>query len=152
MMNIEMMRTEDLIPYAQNAKVHPPEQVERIANSIKRFGWQQPIVVDKDNVVVIGHGRLFAAKELMLEEVPVKRVEDLTEDEIDALRLADNKTNESDWDTGALEEELAKLNIAGIDMTQFGFEDLEAEIEEFEEDGIGGGGLWKIDILYLLLA
>lgn len=125
-MKVENVSIDVLIPYAKNAKQHPPEQVERIANSIKRFGWQQPIVVDKDNVVIIGHGRLFAAKELLLDTVPVVYADNLTEDEVNALRLADNKTNESAWDFSALEEELAALDIAGIDMTQFGFDDLSA--------------------------
>jgi site-specific DNA-methyltransferase (adenine-specific) len=113
---------EELTPYENNTKVHPPEQVDRIAESIKRFGWQQPIVVDRDNVVIIGHGRLLAAKQLFLESVPVVYADNLTEEEAQALRLADNKTNESPWDFGKLEEELAALSIAGIDMSKFGFE------------------------------
>ena len=63
-MNIVNMPTGDLIPYENNTKIHPPEQVDHIANSIKRFGWQQPIVVDRNNVVIIGHGRLLAAKQM----------------------------------------------------------------------------------------
>lgn len=121
-MEIVYRHPDELTPYPQNAKVHPPAQVEKIANSIKRFGWQQPIVVDKDNVVIIGHGRLFAAKDLHLEKVPVVYADNLTEDEVNALRLADNKTNESDWDFSKLEEELAALSIAEIDMSQFGFD------------------------------
>ena len=123
-MNVEWLSPGELIPYAGNAKLHPPGQVEHIANSIKAFGWKQPIVVDKDNVVIIGHGRLMAAKELMLDKVPVVFADDLTEEQANALRLADNKTNESEWDFGKLEEELAALDISGIDMTDFGFEEL----------------------------
>jgi DNA modification methylase len=119
-----------LIPYENNTKTHPPEPVDRIAESIKRFGWQQPIVVDRDNVVIIGHGRLMAAKQLMLDTVPVVHADNLTENEAQALRLADNKTNESPWDFGKLEEELAALSIAGIDMTAFGFADLEDEFAD----------------------
>lgn len=132
-MKVENVSTADLIPYAKNAKQHPPEQVEHIANSIRRFGWQQPIVIDKDNVVIIGHGRLAAAKTLMLDTVPVVYADNLTEDEVNALRLADNKTNESPWDFSRLEEELAELDIAGIDMTQFGFADLNTDFEPPEE-------------------
>jgi site-specific DNA-methyltransferase (adenine-specific) len=117
-----------LVPYENNTKTHPPEQVDRIAESIKRFGWQQPIVVDRDNVVIIGHGRLMAAKQLMLDTVPVVYADNLTEEEAQALRLADNKTNESPWDFGKLEEELAALSIAGIDMTAFGFDALADEL------------------------
>ena len=96
--------------------------MEQIANSIKAFGWTQPIVVDKDNIVVIGHGRLMAAKELKLEKVPVVMRDDLSEEQVKALRIADNKTNESEWITEKLDEELAELAIAGFDMEQFGFD------------------------------
>lgn len=132
-MNIEWMKPGDLTPYPANAKLHPPAQVDHIANSIKAFGWQQPIVVDSENVVIIGHGRLMAAKQLMLDTVPVVRATDLTEDQVNALRLADNKTNESEWDFGKLEEELAALDIAGIDMSNFGFDDLYASGGATEE-------------------
>lgn len=128
-MEIVQMNPAVLIPYENNTKTHPPEQVDRIAESIKRFGWQQPIVVDRGNVVIIGHGRLMAAKQLMLDSVPVVYADNLTEEEAQALRLADNKTNESPWDFGKLEEELAALSIAGIDMTAFGFDDIEAQID-----------------------
>ena len=127
------MNPDDLVPYAMNAKLHPPEQIDRLANGIKAFGWTQPIVIDKDNVIVIGHGRLLAAKQLMLDKVPCIRQDDLAESEINACRLEDNKTNESDWDFAKLEEELAQLAIDGIDMDQFGFttdempENLDAE-------------------------
>lgn len=120
--NVVWVSPEELIPYEKNAKAHPIAQVEQIANSIKAFGWTQPIVVDKDNVVVIGHGRLMAAKELKLEKVPVVMRDDLSEEQVKALRIADNKTNESEWITEKLDEELAELAIAGFDMEQFGFE------------------------------
>ena len=126
----------DLTPYAKNAKRHPDEQVQHIANSIREFGFRQPIVVDADNVVVIGHGRLMAAKELGLETVPVVRADDLTEEQIKALRLADNKTNESEWDFSLLEAELAELSL-DFDMSDFGFEDIETtetDATEVEED------------------
>ena len=122
-----------LVPYENNTKTHPPEQVDRIAESIKQFGWQQPIVVDRENVVIIGHGRLLAAKQLMLDTVPVVCADALTEEQVQALRLADNKTNESPWDFGKLEEELAALSIAGVDMTRFGFDDINATYEPPEE-------------------
>ena len=121
-MEVVYLSPGELIPYEKNAKQHPPEQIEHIANSIKRFGWQQPIVVDRDNVVIIGHGRLAAAKELKLEEVPVVYADQLSDEDVKALRLADNKTNESSWIDSFLSEELAELDIAGIDMSQFGFE------------------------------
>lgn len=155
-MEVVYLSPDDLIPYSGNAKQHPPEQVERIANSIKAFGWQQPIVVDKDKTVIIGHGRLFAAKELLLDKVPVVFADNLTEDQVNALRLADNKTNESAWDFGKLEEEIAELSIAGFDMSQFGFTDPddwtdaqtqveEDDIPETPADPVAKrGDIWKL--------
>ena len=119
-MLVTMMDLSEVRPYEKNAKKHPDEQVEHIANSIREFGWQQPLVVDKDNVLVIGHGRLLAAKKLGLKQVPVVRADDLTPEQIAALRLADNKTNESEWDVDLLDLELE--GIEEIDMEQFGFE------------------------------
>jgi hypothetical protein len=120
-MKVEYMDPGELIPYTKNAKQHPQKQIDHIANSIKRFGWQQPIVIDKNKVVIIGHGRLMAAKQLNLEKVPVVVDEDLSDEDVKALRLADNKLNESEWISGLLDEELAELAIDGIDMSQFGF-------------------------------
>ena len=128
-MKVVEMNPAELIPYTKNAKQHPPAQIDRIANSIKRFGWQQPIVVDREKVVIIGHGRLAAAKQLMLEKVPVVFADDLSDEDVKALRLADNKLNESEWIDSLLAEELAELDIAGIDMGQFGFE-LAHDLEE----------------------
>ena len=125
-MKVEYKDPNTLIPYAKNAKQHPQKQIDHIANSIKRFGWQQPIVVDKDNVVIIGHGRLLAAKQLLLESVPVVQADDLSPEDVKALRLADNKLNESEWLGGLLDQELAELAIEGLDMSQFGF-DLESD-------------------------
>ena len=154
-MNVEYMRPDELTPYEGNAKLHPADQVEHIANSIKMFGWTQPIVVDENNVVVIGHGRLMAAKELHLDKVPVVRRDDLTEAQIDACRLADNKTNESPWDFSKLEEELAQLAIDGIDMEQFGFEVGEdfidhSEIVEDEAPEVQEEAVAKLGQIYQL--
>ena len=112
---------QELTPYTKNAKIHPAEQVEHIANSIQQFGFRQPIVVDADNVVIIGHGRLLAAQKLGLEKVPVVKADDLTEAQIKALRLADNKTNESEWDLEFLDSELLELQ-GDINMEDFGFD------------------------------
>lgn len=110
----------EIKPYAKNAKKHPDEQVARIANSIREFGFRQPLVIDKNNVLVIGHGRLAAAKRLGYDTVPCLYADDLTDEQIKALRLADNKTNESDWDFDFLDVELD--DITDIDMSQFGFD------------------------------
>lgn len=109
----------DLIkPYERNAKKHPKSQVKQIAESIKEFGFSQPIVVDQDNVVIVGHGRLEAAKLLDYAAVPVLQL-DLTEEQAKAYRLADNKLNESDWDMKLVIEELKELSLPMLDLTGF---------------------------------
>lgn len=130
-LKIEYLSVGSLKPYEKNAKKHPAEQVEHIANSIREFGFRQPLVIDKDNVLVIGHGRLLAAKKLGLDTVPCVRADDLTEEQIKALRLADNKTNESEWDFNLLGGELD--DIFDIDMEQFGFFD-ETELPPIPEN------------------
>ena len=122
-LKIEYLSVGSLKPYEKNAKKHPADQVEHIANSIREFGFRQPLVIDKDNVLVIGHGRLLAAKKLGLDTVPCVRADDLTDEQIKALRLADNKTNESEWDFDLLDGELD--DIFDIDMEQFGFGETE---------------------------
>ena len=125
----------ELKPYKKNAKKHPREQVERIANSIKEFGFTQPVIIDKNNCVVAGHGRILGAKKAGLKEVPTICLDDLTEEQIRAYRLADNKLNESDWDFSLLDEEIQELLKQDIDMSLFGFdvdltdEELELEME-----------------------
>ena len=131
-MKIENIKVSDLKAYQKNAKRHPDDQVQRIASSIKEFGFVQPIVVDKDNVVIIGHGRLLAAKRLGLSEVPCVRADDLTEEQVKALRLVDNRVAKSKTDTDLLAEELSE--IFEIDMEQFGF-DLDLEIDFQIDDG-----------------
>lgn len=130
---IVMRNIKDLKPYKKNAKKHPKEQVERIANSIKEFGFTQPVLIDKNNCVVAGHGRILGAKAAGLKEVPTLCLDDLTEEQIKAYRLADNKLNESDWDFGLLDEELVELDSV-LDMSLFGFdEELTEEAEEENE-------------------
>ena len=116
----------DLKPYKKNAKKHPKEQVERIANSIKEFGFTQPVIIDKDNCVVAGHGRILGAKKAGLKEVPTVKLESLTEEQIKAYRLVDNKTNESAWDEALLIQELEELQES-MAMDLFGFDFAEEE-------------------------
>ena len=120
-----------LKPYGKNAKKHPAEQVDRIAESIKQFGFVQPVVIDNDNIIVIGHGRVMAEKRLGMSEVPCVLVDALTPAQVNALRLADNKTNESAWDLDLLQESM--IDVGDIDMTAFGF-DLVEELEAVEDD------------------
>lgn len=115
-MNVRFMRTEELIPYERNQKKHDEKQIRNVANSIKRFGWQQPIVIDAKSVIVIGHCRWEAAKMLGLETVPVVCADNLTEDEIRELRIVDNKTNESPWDMEALSIDVQELDFEGFDF------------------------------------
>ena len=132
-MNIEYMKPSELIPYQKNAKMHPDDQVEHIANSINLFGWTQPIVVDENNVVVIGHGRLKAAKKLHLDTVPVIRRTDLTEEQVKALRIVDNKVAKSKTDNEMIAEELNE--IFSIDMDQFGIDvDVDLDMSFLDED------------------
>ena len=131
-LKIEYLPVKQLHEYSRNAKKHPAEQVEHIANSIREFGFRQPLVIDKDNVLVIGHGRLLAAKKLGLDAVPCVRADDLTEEQIKALRLADNKTNESEWDANILDGELGE--IFDIDMSDFGFDLDDLSPDDFGED------------------
>lgn len=115
-------------PYEKNPRRND-EAVDAVAASIKEFGWQQPIVVDRDGVIIAGHTRYKAAKKLKCDTVPVVVADDLTEDQVKAYRLADNKTGElAEWETALLGEELAGIDL---DMTQFGFdgEKIEEEIE-----------------------
>ena len=115
-MNVMNMKTTEIKPYERNAKLHDDIQIKNIAESIKQFGFAQPIVVDKDNVIIIGHGRLQAAKRLKMQEVPVVKMEDLTQDQVDKPRLLDNKLNESDWDIELLLEDIPQLDFSDFDV------------------------------------
>lgn len=118
-MNIITKKTKELIPYENNPR-NNDEAVEYVANSIKEFGFKVPIIIDKDNIIVTGHTRLKAAERLGIKEVPCIVAEDLTEEQIKAFRLADNKVSEiAEWDFMSLGTELQELEI---DMTGFGFE------------------------------
>lgn len=131
-MDVHNISVKDLIPYERNTKKHDKTQINNVAESIKQYGFVQPIVIDKDNVVVIGHCRLLAAKQLKMKEVPCVCVEDLTEEQVKALRIVDNKSNESEWDFDILPDELAELDLSDFDF-DFGIED-EAEETEIVED------------------
>lgn len=126
-MIIENVKVSDLIPYIRNNKEHDKEQVNMIANSIKEFGFNQPLVVDANNIVVVGHWRLLAAKELWLEKVPCVKLEDLSDEQIKKYRILDNKLNESDW---------AELNLRkDLDMLEdMNFGDLELTKEDLFPD------------------
>ena len=130
-MKIEYILVDKLVPYERNAKKHPRDQIERIAASLREFGFRQNLVVDKNNVVVVGHGRLEAAKLLGLDKVPCERVDDLTEDQIRAYRLVDNRVAEGEID---LEIELDELENIDMDLTDFGLDidDISGMLSEAE--------------------
>ena len=120
----------EITPYEHNPRKND-EAVDKVAASIKEFGFKQPIVVDKDGIIIVGHTRYKAAKELGLETVPVLVADDLSEEQAKAYRLADNKTNEfAGWDFEMLDTEL--FDISNVDMSKFGFE----EIGDFDIDDL----------------
>lgn len=120
-MKIQMVRLEDLHPYEKNPRKND-EAVKYVEESIKQFGFKVPVVVDRDFVIVAGHTRYKAAKKLGMEEVPCVVADDLTEEQVKAFRLADNKTGEmAAWDFGMLNEELDELLDMDFEMSDFGF-------------------------------
>ena len=126
-MNIIEKNLKDIKPYEKNPRKND-NAVKYVANSIKEFGFQQPIVIDKNGVIVAGNTRYKASKKLGLEKVPCIIADDLTDEQIKAYRLADNKVSElAEWDIDLLDEELD--DIFNIDMSDFGF-DLTEEEEE----------------------
>jgi site-specific DNA-methyltransferase (adenine-specific) len=131
-MDIKQTSTQEIRPYGKNAKNHPQAQIDQIANSIRAFGFNQPIVVDTDGVIIVGHGRYFAAQKLGLDTVPVLTLE-LGEEEAKAYRLADNKLNESDWDMELVIEELKGLSAELLDLTGF---DKDLILEDDDRDDV----------------
>ena len=125
-MKVTEISVNDLKPYAKNTKKHDKTQIANVAESIKQYGFVQPIVVDKDNNIVIGHCRYEAAKKLKLETVPCVCVDDLTDEQVKALRIVDNKSNESPWDMEFLADELAEVDLSMFDF-DFGLGENENE-------------------------
>lgn len=135
-MKIIDFKIDSLKEYKNNPRLNDAA-VDKVAASIKKFGFKVPIVVDKDNVIIAGHTRLKAAKSLGLDTVPCIIADDLTEEQVKAFRLADNKTGElAEWDFAKLEEELAELHDMDFDMSAFGFDDLKIDepIEVVEDE------------------
>lgn len=124
---------DELVPYENNPRDNTAA-IDAVAASIKEFGFKNPIIIDSDNVIVAGHTRLKAAQKLKTETVPCVVADDLTQEQINAFRLADNKTAElAEWDLELLNSELELID--GIDMTEFGFElDLEDDQEVVEDE------------------
>lgn len=136
---IEHLGIESLIPYARNARTHSDEQIAQIAGSIKEFGFNNPVLIDKDNGVIAGHGRLAAARKLGLKEIPCIRLEHLTETQRKAYILADNRIAlNSGWETELLSIELKELQDFGIDLEGLGFDpkELNALLEPQQIEGL----------------
>ena len=145
-MEITNKRIADIIPYAANAKKHDKRQINNVAESIKQYGFVQPIVIDRDGVIVIGHCRALAAKKLGMQEVPCVCVDDLTPEQVNALRLVDNKSAEdgASWDFDLLADELPELDLSAFDFdwdfqdtdeTELTNEEREQEFRERMERG-----------------
>lgn len=163
-MHLQEILLENIKEYENNPR-HNDGAVDAVANSIKEFGFKVPIIIDKNNVIVAGHTRLKAARKLGLTSVPCLIADDLTEDQIKAFRLADNKVAElAEWDFAKLEEELKNIDI---DMSQFSFNmdefqfeeekeakeddfDVDAALEEDEEPIVKRGEIWKLGDHYLM--
>ena len=125
-MKTEEMSLDSLIPYERNAKVHDETQVANVAKSIEEFGMVQPIVVDGDNNIIIGHCRALACKRLGLKNVPVVKMDDITPEEANRLRFLDNKLNESAWDMEMIKlDGLSEVDFEGFDL-------------DFDFSGLGG--------------
>ncbi len=142
-MKVETVAIGSLIEYSFNNVSHPEIQIDRIANSIKEFGWTVPLLISKDNVIIAGHGRLLAAKKLGLEEVPVIRAEGLTESQARAYRILDNKlTRDSEWHFDNIQTDFNIMEEEGFDFAKWGLDtllpegteaDAEAKDDEFVE-------------------
>ena len=125
----------DIKPYEKNAKIHPDSQLEKLAVSLRDFGWKQPIVVDKNNVIIIGHGRFFAYKKYLIEygikEPWIIKADDLTPEKVKELRLVDNKLNESDWNYKLLQDNFTFDFLLGVGfgkdelLSNFGLNDID---------------------------
>ena len=135
-MKIEQRKVDSLIPYVNNSRKHSDEQVAQIAASIKEFGWTNPILVDGDNGIIAGHGRLMAARKLSMDEVPVIELAHLSDNQRKALIIADNRLAlNAEWDTQMLTLELNDLlkDDFGLDLMGFGNEELEALLNPIKE-------------------
>jgi ParB-like chromosome segregation protein Spo0J len=132
-MQITQRKTADLIPYVNNARTHSEQQVLQIAASIKEFGFNSPVLVDGENGIIAGHGRVLAAKKLNLDEVPTIELKHLTKTQKKAYILADNRLAlNSGWDNDLLALELGELSDDEFDLDLLGFDD--TELNKFDNE------------------
>lgn len=138
-MKITYKNIEDLIPYARNSRTHSDEQIAQIAASIKEFGWRNPVLVDGDNGIIAGHGRVLAARKLNIEQIPTIDGSDMSEVQKRLYVIADNKLAlNADWDEDILVLELEDLQSLGADLDLLGFDDEELENLLNPADEAGG--------------
>lgn len=159
----QYIKISELKPYENNARTHSDEQIEAICNSIKEFGFINPVIIDENDMILVGHGRIEAAKVLGIDEAPYRRITNLTEDQKRAYILADNKLSDlGGWDEELLAQELGEIEL---DMSLFGFdnidigdfdinEDIEEdeipEIDEEREPKAKRGEIYKLGRHYLM--
>jgi len=136
-MEIENVKAEKLIPYEFNNKIHDETQVNRIANSIREFWFLQPLVIDQNNVIIVGHGRFEASQKLWMKELPCVRVENLTDEQIKKFRILDNKLNESERNEDNLKIELQELKNFNIGELEISIDELFPDLEIISPDGFG---------------
>lgn len=135
-MEVKNRKLSSITAYGKNAKKHDKTQINNVAESIKQCGFVQPIVIDRDGVIVIGHCRALAAKKLGMEEVPCVCVDDLTPEQVNALRLVDNKSNESDWNFDLLADELPGLDLSAFDFDWGLRDELDTSVVEDNYDPV----------------
>lgn len=139
----QFIKISELSPYENNARTHSNEQIEAICNSIKEFGFINPVIIDENNMILVGHGRIEAAKVLGIDEAPYRRIENLTEDQKRAYILADNKLSDlGGWDEELLAQELGEIEL---DMSLFGFDNVEIEDIDFNTADIEEDEIPEID-------
>lgn len=158
----QMVELSTIKPCKRNTKKHPQVQIDNIAESIRQFGFVQPIVLDgsKDNEIIIGHGRYFAAKQLKMKAVPCVYVQDLTDEQIRKLRILDNKLNESEWDIDILKLELDDLDFGEFTGVEFNInfdvtsqeivEDNAPDVDEENEPITKLGDIWQLGKHWLM--
>ena len=135
-MDVVQRKLSEIVPYAKNAKKHDKKQISNVAESIKQYGFVQPVVIDRDGVIVIGHCRVEAAKKLGMKTVPCVCVDELTPEQVNALRLVDNKSNESAWDFDLLAEELPELDLSAFDFDWGLRDELDDSVVEDDYDPV----------------
>ena len=137
-MQVETRAIKSVIPYERNPRKIGDEAISAVRRSIEEFGWRQPIVVDSEGIIIVGHARYYAASAMKLKEVPVHVWDDCSDGQAMAYRLADNKTSEiAEWDVGKLGVELRDL--VDFDMKDFGFSEMELEMAKIDDLGVMTG-------------